>query len=757
MNPATEPFETDADDPRLFQAVQEYQRELEAGRRPERRAFAARFPDLAEALAPYLDALDMVHAAAELLPCPSGNRSTPVTAEIPPEPLGDFHIVREIGRGGMGIVYEAVQRSLGRRVALKVLPFAAALDARQLQRFKNEAQAAAHLHHSNIVPVYAVGSERGVHYYAMQLIQGQNLAALVQELRRGSVPSTIDYHSNSELGTRNSERKTSSALRVPRSELGQTRTNLGSQLSTQWSNRARDFFRTIARLTAQAAEALDYAHGMGIVHRDVKPANLLVDHSGNVWVTDFGLAQFHADASLTQTGDLLGTVRYMSPEQAGGQSVLIDHRTDVYSLGATLYELLTLRPIFDGANRQLLLNQILHEEPMAPRAVDRAIPPELETVVLKAVAKVPAERYSTAGELADDLHRFLRHEPIQARRPTVVQRVRKWFRRHPGILVAGAVLLMLVAAGSLFSAGLVQRAYDRERQRAEEAEDQFRLARQSVDRMIQLAERELGDHPNLRGLRKQILEDALVYYQKFTERSRDDPRMQKDLSATRERVQKILADLAVLQGAWRFSLLREPAVLDDLGLSEEQRQDLKELSDGLDKKFKDLHHRLAPEEQKPRFLALARANEAAFNDILSPEQGRRLWQIALQRQGPSAFREAEIVTELNLTASQRERIRVIEAGVFPPGGPGGFPMKREEAMKKAMQQITGTEGGVLTPEQRTRWQAMTGKPFKAAFAFPWAGPPGPPRPPGPHGPQRQGDKKPKKGDPPPREFRPDRP
>src|SRR5262249_37730399 len=148
-----------------------------------------------------------------------------------------------------------------------------------------------------------------------------------------------------------------------------TRPELVAQLSTQRSGRPAEFFRTVARLAAQAAEGLDYAHGLGVVHRDVKPANLLIDGRGNVWLTDFGLAHVHADTGLTQTGDLVGTLRYMSPEQAGGQHVLVDHRTDVYALGATLYELLTLRPIFDGADQRTLLHQILHTEPRPPRAL----------------------------------------------------------------------------------------------------------------------------------------------------------------------------------------------------------------------------------------------------------------------------------------------------------------------------------------------------------------------------------------------------
>ena len=256
-----------------------------------------------------------------------------------------------------------------------------------------------------------------------------------------------------------------------------TRPNLGTQLSTQRSDGSPEFFRTVVQLVAQVAEALEYAHGMGIVHRDVKPANLLVDAHGTVWITDFGLAHFHTNASLTQTGDLVGTLRYMSPEQAGGPRTLIDHRTDVYSLGATLYELLTLCPIFEGADRNTLLHQILHEEPRPPRSVDRSIPPELETIVLKAASKMPAERYATARDFADDLQRFLRHEPIMARRATPIQRARKWLRRHPSVLTTAVIMLVLLAAGSLFSAWLIQGEREKAVNRAQRAEEGFRRAR----------------------------------------------------------------------------------------------------------------------------------------------------------------------------------------------------------------------------------------------------------------------------------------
>jgi serine/threonine protein kinase len=720
MNPATDLVPA-ADDPRLLGAVQEYLHELEAGRRPDRRAFAARFPDLAEAMAPYLDALDVVHAAAPLLHQPSGGDPAPAAEPLTAEPLGDFRILREVGRGGMGVVYEAVQRSLGRKVALKVLPFASALDARQLQRFKNEAQAAAHLHHQNIVPVYAVGVERGVHFYAMQFIEGQNLAALIKDLRKRARISDsqlqIDKgsHSSGQVGNRQP------AIGNPQADTGP---GVAAELSTQRSGRPGEFYRSAARLAAQAAEALDYAHGMGVVHRDVKPANLLLDGRGAVWVTDFGLAQFHADGALTQTGDLLGTLRYMSPEQAGGQRLLTDHRTDVYSLGATLYELLTLRPIFDGTDRQTLLRQILHEEPRPPRALDRTIPPELETIVLKAVGKTPGERYGSARELADDLQRYLRHEPIRARRATAVQRARKWLKRHPSVLVAGAVLLVLLTAGSLLSAWLIQGeqektrlAFERERQRAAEAEARFQLARRSADELINVAQEVLADNPHLHGLRKRLLEAALVYYQEFIEQRRDDPDAQAALRETRDRVKKILSDLAVLQGAGQIFLLLNPAVLDDLRLSEEQRGRVAELKHRADQRWEAFQgfRRLTPEEQKERFLELARATEADIAAVLNKEQINRLRQIALQSQGTRAFLETEVAAKLQLTVGQRERIRAIEAELSFDRSNGHHhadappkPKSPEELRDAAMVRIRA----LLTEAQARRWRQMTGEPFR---------------------------------------------
>jgi serine/threonine protein kinase/Flp pilus assembly protein TadD len=437
------------DDPRVERAMEEYLRLLQAGQRPDRAAFLARYPDVAAALATCLQGLDFVHAAGGELSHLAAHGSRPADvgahdAVEPPEALGDFRIVREVGRGGMGVVYEAVQVSLGRRVALKVLPFAATMDPRQLQRFLNEARAAASLDHPHIVHVHAVGCERAVHFYAMQYIEGQTLAAVIAEMRSaGGRPGGPAAEPTTPLPS--PEAPSAAADTLPR-----------AAASTERAPRDRAYYRRVAEWGAQAAEALDHAHALGIVHRDVKPANLLVDGRGGLWVTDFGLAHVQSDARLTMTGDLVGTLRYMSPEQALAQRVVIDHRTDVYSLGATLYELLTLEPAFSGADRQELLRQIAFEEPKPPRRLNRSVPAELETIVLKAVEKNSAERYATAQELAEDLRRYLADEPIRARPAGVVRRLRKWGRRHRAAVTAAVLALLVVLAVVAGTAGWVQ-------------------------------------------------------------------------------------------------------------------------------------------------------------------------------------------------------------------------------------------------------------------------------------------------------------
>jgi serine/threonine protein kinase/Tfp pilus assembly protein PilF len=428
--------EADAVESQLSRLVDEFVASLDRGERPDIEEYAKNSPELATVLRQVLPALQALRVTAL---APMG----PVDSLPHAAPLGDFRLLREIGRGGMGIVYEAEQLSLGRRVALKVLPFVTTLDSKQLQRFKNEAQAAAHLHHQHIVPVYATGCERGVHFYAMQFIEGRTLAAVIAELRQASEsgPRAEPRPSESRAGVDN--------LTTPYLPLSDgcasATTTPKAGIATERSTRSPLFFRTVAQLGIQAAEALEHAHEMGVVHRDIKPANLLVDGRSHLWVTDFGLAHCQSQAGLTMSGDLVGTLRYMSPEQALAQRVTIDHRTDIYSIGATLYELLTLEPVFNGRDRQELLRKIAFEEPRLPRKINQAIPAELETIVLKAVEKKPTERYATARELADDLERFLRDELIRAKRPSLAQRARRWSRRHQPVVWSAAAFLLLAA------------------------------------------------------------------------------------------------------------------------------------------------------------------------------------------------------------------------------------------------------------------------------------------------------------------------
>ncbi len=404
--------------------------------------------------------------------------------------MGDYRIVREIGHGGMGVVYEAEQISLGRRVALKVLPWQVARDRTSLERFRREARASARLHHTNIVPVFEVGEDGEVRYYAMQFIQGQSLDAVIDELRRlrsrsrrsetasGSLtiwvktygaqpggdepaaPSAVTqallsgrFGSSPDVGRSAVSSGSSAQFGAVPSPAPDTSAVMpgGAQLSAVESSRAA-FYRAVAHIGRQAASALAHAHARGVVHRDIKPSNLLLDTEGVVWVTDFGLAKVDDDV-LTRTGDILGTIRYMAPERFRGQE---DPRADLFSLGLTLYELLLLRPAFDSPDRVALSEQIKTLDPHRPRSIDPRIPHDLETIVLKAIEKNPDDRYASAEALALDLRRFLDDEPILARRVGAPERYLRWARRNPVVAFLATVLvsvLVVVAIAATTIAG----------------------------------------------------------------------------------------------------------------------------------------------------------------------------------------------------------------------------------------------------------------------------------------------------------------
>jgi serine/threonine protein kinase/WD40 repeat protein len=459
------------------------------GERPSIEEFAAQHPELAEDIRELLPALvqleqDMsMSAPGATGSLPGEARATSLTGA--PRTLGDYTILREVGRGGMGVVYEAVQRSLGRHVALKVLPWHQIGDSPQLQRFQMEARSAARLHHTNIVPVFGVGEDQGVNYYAMQFIRGHGLDTIIAELRRlrhgGATPPAVGGPSGTETaavaatvadvvarglltgrfasmppggaagdtgaGTPGPVTLTTAASESPSTDAGAPAPPEAAMNRSELAGLSqRQYYHQVARVGLQVAEALEYAHAQGILHRDIKPANLLMDTFGTVWVADFGLAKAEGSDGPTRTGDIVGTLRYLAPERLEGRA---DRRSDVYALGATLYELLTLQPVFGEASRPRLLERILHDQPAPPRALDRLVPRDLETILLKALAKEPERRYLDAGAMAADLRRVLEDQPIQARRVGPAERAWRWCRRNPavaGLTGLAATLLVLVAA-----------------------------------------------------------------------------------------------------------------------------------------------------------------------------------------------------------------------------------------------------------------------------------------------------------------------
>jgi hypothetical protein len=506
---------------RLDEVVTAYLQAVEAGQQPDRQELLVHHADLLPELAQFFEDADALGGLSIRrgggMPA-AGLDSGVVSQDMAAgKQFGDFSIVREVGRGGMGVVYEAEQISLRRRVALKVLPFAATMDPRLLQRFHNEAQAAACLHHTNIVPVHFVGCERGVHFYAMQFIDGQPLSEIIRQLRRAENPESV------------AGKERTPAYQPPPEAATQTNptTRPVAEITplTSEGRRSRGYYRKVAELGVQAAAALDHAHQLGIVHRDIKPANLLLDGRGNLWVTDFGLAHIqHGEASLTLTGQAVGTPRYMSPEQALTQRVPIDHRTDVFSLGVTLYELLTLRPAFAKEDRQELLRQIAYEEPTRPCRLERTIPAELETIVLKAMEKRPQDRYATAQELADDLRHWLHDMPIRARRPTLLQQAAKWMRRHRALARAGVGFLVLAVFLLSTSTWMIWRANLETKAALARADAKSRWARRAVNDMYtDVAEKWLATEPNMTELQRQFLRKAMDYYEELAHEKSMDP------------------------------------------------------------------------------------------------------------------------------------------------------------------------------------------------------------------------------------------
>lgn len=378
-----------------------------------------------------------------------------------------YKIVGVAGRGGMGIVYEAVQEALNRKVALKVLPAILATGSPDaVTRFRREAAAAAKLHHTNIIPIYDSGQSRDGYYYAMELIDGEPLDRVIKKLAIADVTDASASHIAESLLTRASRVEGQSETnetetRTLGSDDSDARKGASDEPSSSSMRRGRVYFQLVARWMADVANALDFAHKQGVIHRDIKPSNLILSRDGRLMVADFGLARASEDKSVTMTGSLLGTLRYMSPEQALAKRMPIDHRTDVYSLGVTMYELLTFQPAFSGRDDKEIISQLVTRDPTAPRKLNPSVPRELDTICRKCVEKSPAARYETAADLAADLERYINDLPIVAKPLGPVGRVFKFSRRHRAAVAAAGLALLLTVTLTMLAMYSRQLAMDR--------------------------------------------------------------------------------------------------------------------------------------------------------------------------------------------------------------------------------------------------------------------------------------------------------
>ena len=532
-------------DRRIIEILEEYLCLKESGE-ADVDEFIARHQEFAEELPGLIESLNALHGINGALdvsagPAAQGHDSESVGWEdLSSQTFGDYRIVREIGRGGMGVVYEAEQLSLGRRVALKVLPLSVVLDQQLVSRFMIESQAAARLHHPNIIPIFSVGREDGLHCYSMQLIDGQSLDQILDR------HETVD--------------RTASVV--------------------------RESIDRAVRWMIQAADALDHAHQRGVIHRDIKPSNLMIDKDANLWITDFGLARCKADSSLTRSGAVVGTWRYMSPEQTSGKP-LIDHRSDIYSLGLTLYQVIECLALGkqhgDAEAFDSWSDHKRSESPPPLRRRTSEIARDLETVVMKAAAHDPADRYQTAGEFADDLQRYLDGKTIHAKRPSLPDRVFKWTSRHRSGVLAGLVFAAATLVASLSATAWIAHqqlrlngALAREQLNRETAEARSKQLREILDHFGLLAAEKLRGVPGAEAVRKELVRDVLAHYEWVAATAEESETVDDELADVHFRAARLVDELGMAKRA--MDAYRKAIVLLDRSAERLDNDDRMEMS-----------------------------------------------------------------------------------------------------------------------------------------------------------------------------------
>ena len=558
---------------------------MNAGESPVADEYSSRFPAAQWAVTlAFQDALAL------------GPLKPPPLDAVPDEHFGGFRIICEIGRGGMGVVYEAVQESLGRRVALKTLPHR--FDARddRRRRFQREARAIGRLHHSNIVDVFGMGEHEGVSFIAMRLIDGVGLDGMIATCHRKSGQHSFlakpiaEQHAPLKLGEEESPAAATSLSTSFDTSISSAATSATPPPSLARSQKSPKnltdlaSFRSLthrvtlaARIGSQIADALQYAHGRGVLHRDVKPSNILLDRADTAWLADFGLAKMlHDDESvtLTEEGNILGTLKYLPPENLRGPA---DARGDIYSLGLSLYELVTLRPAFTGTDRSQLLNQLSQPKIERIELSVTTIPRDLATIIHKAIDIEPAARYQTAGELADDLRRFLNDEPIQARRVSWLEHFVRWSRHNKALaslLMTLVLLVSVVAVSSTVAAGyfrslsatLIRTVLDvtDAKAKAERLTDEVEAARQASQSTI-------ADMQTERGLLASEQSDfatAMLWFANAAEQTPHDPQR---VASNRLRAKNWMNETVLPVAALRFPvsavrrrLVFQPTVKSDV-------------------------------------------------------------------------------------------------------------------------------------------------------------------------------------------------